>query len=94
LPNCGGACAIKLAFKRNLTIPILESIGAAVRPALTTEQVKGLNAKLQVFVDQLGAGEKLAFEALMEQAAATLGSHPRRHPRQKRRKAARDERRS
>jgi hypothetical protein len=83
MPNCGGACAVNLTFKHNLTIPILESpvIGAVVRPALTTEQVKALNAKLQVFVDQLAAGERLAFEALMEQAAATPGSRPRRHPR-------------
>jgi hypothetical protein len=86
---------MKLTFKRNLTIPVLPSfvIGAAV-PALTTEQVKGLNTKLQVFVDQLTAGERLAFEALMEQAAAAADSRPQRHPRPKRRNAARDERRS
>jgi hypothetical protein len=83
---------MKLTFKRNLTIRILPS--HVTGPALTTEQVQGLNAKLQVFVDQLTAGEKLAFETLMEQAAAAADSRPRRHLRPKRRKAARDERRS
>ncbi|HKD05906.1 MAG TPA: hypothetical protein VKB79_08385 [Bryobacteraceae bacterium] len=80
---------MKLTFKRNLAIPV---IGAAITPVLTTEQVKGLNSKLQVFVDQLTEGERLAFEAVMEQAMA--GSRPQEQPRQKRRKTARGERRS